>query len=192
MTDAPPFTDGPACYAAVARLLRLGADTPGHGFRLPTLATVGPGGSPEARVVVLRAFDAGGRTLTFHTDVRSPKVAELRADPRAVLVFYDPATPCQVRARVRAEVHLGDDVTRRLWDVAPPETRTGYAAAYAPGEVVAGDEPLAADDARGFENFCAVVCRFDELDVLVLRPDGNRRGRLTWDGGEVRLVRLAP
>lgn len=191
MTDAPSFTDGPACYAAVARLLRLGADTPGHGFRLPTLATVGPGGA-EARVVVLRAFDAEGLTVTFHTDVRSPKVTELRADPRAVLVFYDAATRCQVRARGQAKVHLNDEVARALWGAAASETRAGYAAVHAPGAVVAGDEPLPADDPRGFENFCAVVCRFDELDVLVLRPDGNRRGRLTWAGGEVRLVRLAP
>jgi len=46
-------------------------------WALPMLATVGSRGQPEARVIALRGADREARTLTFHTDARSGKVAAL-------------------------------------------------------------------------------------------------------------------
>lgn len=44
-----------------------------------TLATVGPGGRPSARQILLRGLD--GRGLVFFTNRRSRKARELAADP---------------------------------------------------------------------------------------------------------------
>ncbi|WP_369137205.1 pyridoxine/pyridoxamine 5'-phosphate oxidase [Modestobacter versicolor] len=49
-----------------------------------TLATVGTDGWPDARTVLLSAFDETG--FAFHTSATSRKVAELAAVPRAALV----------------------------------------------------------------------------------------------------------
>jgi pyridoxamine 5'-phosphate oxidase len=51
-----------------------------------TLATVGPQGTPSARMVLLKGFDRGG--FVFYTNYRSRKAGELEANPRAALLFF--------------------------------------------------------------------------------------------------------
>lgn len=51
-----------------------------------TLATVAPDGTPSARVVLLKSFDARG--FTFHTNYDSRKGRELATNPRAALCFF--------------------------------------------------------------------------------------------------------
>ena len=53
--------------------------------RHPILATVSPDGRPQARTVVLRAADKTAGTLDTHTDLRSAKGTDLRANPFAAL-----------------------------------------------------------------------------------------------------------
>jgi len=60
-----------------------------------TLATVGPGGRPSARVVLLKGFDARG--FVFYTNYESRKAAELDAACAAALVFYWGELERQVR-----------------------------------------------------------------------------------------------
>jgi pyridoxamine 5'-phosphate oxidase len=60
-----------------------------------TLATVGEGGTPSARVVLLKGFDERG--FVFFTDYRSQKGQELQRNPRAALVFYWPELERQIR-----------------------------------------------------------------------------------------------
>jgi pyridoxamine 5'-phosphate oxidase len=51
-----------------------------------TLATAGADGSPSARIVLLKGFDAEG--FVFYTNYLSRKGRELAANPRAALVFH--------------------------------------------------------------------------------------------------------
>ena len=51
-----------------------------------TLATIGPDGAPDARIVLLKGQDARG--FVFYTNYESRKGEELAADPRATLVFH--------------------------------------------------------------------------------------------------------
>ncbi len=60
-----------------------------------TLATVGAGGQPSARMVLLKDFD--GRGFTFYTNYDSRKAHDLSADTRAALVFYWQLMERQVR-----------------------------------------------------------------------------------------------
>jgi pyridoxamine 5'-phosphate oxidase len=71
-----------------------------------TLATASPDGAPSARIVLLKGVDARG--FVFFTDYRSRKGEELRANPRAALVFHWHELERQVRvtgtaARVAVE-----------------------------------------------------------------------------------------
>ena len=59
------------------------------------LATAGPQGSPSARMVLLRGFDADG--FAFYTNFESRKGGELAANPRAALLFHWPLLDRQVR-----------------------------------------------------------------------------------------------
>ena len=60
-----------------------------------TVATSTPDGAPSARIVLLRGFDADG--FVFYTNYESRKGDELRANPRAALVFFWPELQRQVR-----------------------------------------------------------------------------------------------
>jgi pyridoxamine 5'-phosphate oxidase len=60
-----------------------------------TLATATPDGAPSARIVLLKGVDERG--FVFFTDYRSRKAEELRANPRAALVFHWQELERQVR-----------------------------------------------------------------------------------------------
>jgi pyridoxamine 5'-phosphate oxidase len=62
-----------------------------------TLATVDASGQPNARMVLLKGFDARG--FVFYTNVDSSKGHELAAAPKAALTFYWKTLQRQVRAR---------------------------------------------------------------------------------------------
>jgi pyridoxamine 5'-phosphate oxidase len=64
------------------------------------LATVGPGGRPNARTVLLKAYDESG--LVFYTNSTSAKGRELAANPVATVVF--PWIPLQRQVRVTGTV----------------------------------------------------------------------------------------
>jgi pyridoxamine 5'-phosphate oxidase len=65
------------------------------------LSTVGPGGRPSARVVLLKGFDARG--FVFYTNLESRKGVELAARPAASLTFYFRPLHRQVRVEGLAE-----------------------------------------------------------------------------------------
>jgi pyridoxamine 5'-phosphate oxidase len=65
------------------------------------LATVDPDGLPNARMVLMKGFDARG--FVFYTNVDSIKGHELTAAPKAALTFYWKTLQRQVRARGSVE-----------------------------------------------------------------------------------------
>jgi len=92
-----------------------------------TLATVTADGRPAARMVICRAFDVRGGWLVFYTDRESDKGADLRAHPRAALVFHWDAFERQVR--IDGPVTLASDAdSDRYWATRPPEARAAAAA----------------------------------------------------------------
>jgi len=62
-----------------------------------TLATVDEAGMPDARMVLLKGVDEAG--FTFFTNFESAKGRELRAHPKAALVFHWKSLRRQVRVR---------------------------------------------------------------------------------------------
>ncbi|WP_287595842.1 pyridoxamine 5'-phosphate oxidase [Thermomonas sp.] len=72
-----------------------------------TVATVGGGGRPSARVVLLKAFDADGFVFYSHLDGR--KGRELQANPQAALLFHWPRVRNGVQVRIEGDVELVTD-----------------------------------------------------------------------------------
>lgn len=65
------------------------------------LATVDARGTPSARVVLCKAFDAQQGYVVFYTNYSSRKGSELAANPRAAAVFHWNAMQRQVRMEGR-------------------------------------------------------------------------------------------
>ncbi|MBC6417418.1 MAG: pyridoxamine 5'-phosphate oxidase [Prochloron sp. SP5CPC1] len=60
-----------------------------------TLATVGPGGQPSARIVLLKGFDERG--FVFYTNYQSSKGKQLEEKPKAAIAFWWGELERQVR-----------------------------------------------------------------------------------------------
>ena len=157
-------------------------EPPAAPWRLPALATTSMAG-PQVRTVVLREAIPAARSLVAWTDVRSPKVRELRHDPKAQWLFHDPANGLQLRAITTVRIHHDDEVARAAWATVPAGNRANYQSVHAPGAGIArpisGGNPVAAGPAQ----FVALVATVQELDWLWLDLGGHRRARLRWSDG---------
>ncbi len=111
--DKPAFFDNlNATRTQAWALLARGVADRRSGFHTPTLVTVSLDGAPDARTVVLRACDVQERTLRFHTDARSEKVAQIARDPRVMVHAYDFKSKAQLRIEGRARVlNAASDIT---------------------------------------------------------------------------------
>jgi len=154
-----------------------------HAFHTPVLATTGLDGAPQARTVVLRGLDPAARQLRLHTDARAGKVAELAAEPRAALLFYDAAAQLQLRLSGRATLHRDDAVADAAWAASREFSRMCYAITPAPGQPVPAPPPAPLDSEAGRPHFCVVILHLARLESLHLAASGHRRARFDWDGG---------
>lgn len=149
-----------------------------HGWRTPVLATVDADGLPDARTVVLRVADRASKTLKMFTDQRSPKVAQLQANPQAQLVFWCPNRQWQLRAKVTATIDSNSDQTAAIWARIRHTAAVGdYLTAEAPGSLLSDQAPLSAD----LHTLCVMECQIESLDWLMLSRQGHRRARLGHD-----------
>lgn len=150
-----------------------------HPARHPTLATIGPEG-PELRTLVLRQVSRDSATLVFHTDVLSPKVAQIGRDPRVSLHVWLPEAHLQLRMRARASVAPGDPA---LFARLPEAAQQNYRGA------VPGGPPDAQPPHEGPARFAAIACVLTEVDILHL---GTIHRRALYRAPDWHGVWIAP
>jgi pyridoxamine 5'-phosphate oxidase len=144
------------------------------------LATVSADGRPAVRYVLMKGH--GPRGFEFHTDYRSPKAADLDANPRAAAVFWWPQLGRQVRISGPVE-RLDAASSDSYFETRPRERRLG-AWASEQSRPLAGRAEL---EARLGE----VESRFEGREIE--RPEHWGGYRLVpeelefWQQGEERL-----
>ncbi len=159
----------------------------------PTLASLDDAGAPSLRTIVLRGFDAGARSLRFHTDRRSDKARGIARDDRVMMHFYDAALHVQIRVAGRAALHLDDAVADDAWAASQRSSRMCYAAPDASGAIVASPPAAPKDSDIGRPHFAAVVIGFHCLEWLWLAAAGHQRARFSWDeAGDLTAEWIAP
>ncbi|MGY1750979.1 pyridoxamine 5'-phosphate oxidase [Modestobacter sp. SYSU DS0511] len=80
------------------------------------VATADADGVPDARIVLMKGYDAGG--FVFGTNYASAKGAQLAVNPRAAVVFPWHVQQRQVRVSGTVE-RIGDAASDALWDPRP-------------------------------------------------------------------------
>lgn len=169
-----------ACWQGLDRA----AQDRAHPWRLMALATVAGHGadqppSAELRHVVLREAEPDSATLRFFTDARSPKVAELQAQPAASMLVWDEAQGWQLRLRVRLSIETsGLGVSSRWARLKMSPAAHDYLSPLPPGTPVA--HPLPERGTR--EHFAVVSAQVQEIDWLELHAEGHRRARFDATG----------
>jgi pyridoxamine 5'-phosphate oxidase len=172
-----------------------------HPFHYLSLATIGLDGIPKSRTVILRRYDPFHRHVTFHSDIRSPKIQEIQRAPFVSLLFYSQPDRLQVRLTAKASVHHLNEVAYARWEQTITMSKLTYLTDYAPSTLFPNEEALLQrptqlsrkEDELAFQNFSVVQCDFYEMDITELRSDGNLRVRLRWDTrNQILSERLTP
>ena len=174
--------------------LAAGAGDPLHPFHTAVLSTVNAQGLPDARTVVVRHVERNARTISCHTDKRSPKASHLQATPWASWVLYDPVERTQIRIAGPTHIDSPDscEETERAWQQTPPASRRPYLGPMPPSSVSAQPTsnlpehlvdrvPTELESKPGRANFRRLVTVIHSLDWLKLRDHGNLRARWQWD-----------
>lgn len=152
---------------------------------------------------MLREFRAKNRELTIHTDVRTPKIEEMRRTPAAQCVFWDQTRDLQLRLSGKVSVHAGDELARKAWEGVDLAGRFSYLTTSPPSseigrptsgrEAMDGRLPTLEEAAIGWDNFAVLVLRLDEIDWVLLDNAGHRRARFKFDSqGLVAATWLIP
>jgi len=146
----------------------------------------------DARVMVLRAFDAEAWRLRLHTDLRAPKAQALAADPRVAAVFYDKGAKIQLRLRGTGRIESRGPVADAAWAASTNFARRCYlgdgpgavspvATSGLPSEFE-GVEPDDAQLVPARENFAVLLIDIAEVDWLYLAHTGHIRAQFVRDG----------
>ena len=163
-----------------------------HALRTPTVTSVDEAGRPQARVMILRGFDASQMVLRFFTDARSPKVASWKHSPFVQLLFYDAGARVQMRASGRVRLHHRDQLTEKLWSTLPEFGHGDYLSRQPPGSDISDPGDSWQDDDFGSDNFMVVEIEITEIDWLRLSQAGHKRARLIWRDGKCEGRWIAP
>ncbi len=175
----------PADFPDWAQHFAQGAADPGSPWRNLALGSIGLDGAPQIRTIVLRRFS--GMMLDVHTDTRSAKFAELRANPAATLHGWDAASAIQLRASGPARLHVGDAVAEEAWAGLREQTRATYRVRPGPGTRMAEPDNRSpnATDTDAERVFCVISVEIRSVDWLHLAKEGNRRARFSWRDGVI-------
>lgn len=160
-------------------------------FNFLQLATAGLDGAPQLRTIVLRRCDATNGTLSFITDMRSPKIREIRNDPRVSLVGFDPAASVQLRLSGVAAISDDEAEKLEMWQSLRERTLILFDAPHAPGTVLDDSgQPLQAGEPSNEEpyaRFALITVTLNRLEWLDLSSANHvrcafERQGTTWHG----------
>jgi hypothetical protein len=184
------------------KMLVNGANTSKDPFHTPVLGTV-TSGDCSLRTVVLRRVIEEERLLICHTDIRSPKIEDIRNHSRISWHFYHPQQKVQLRLAGAATLHTNDALADEQWANSQLMSRRCYRAVLAPG--TPSDEPTSGlpnflenrsptleESEVGRENFVVIACQIDFLDWYYLRAKGHRRAQFFWAGTGMTAKWVAP
>jgi pyridoxamine 5'-phosphate oxidase len=146
----------------------------------------------DARVMVLRAFDATRWMLRLHTDTRAPKALAIAADPRMAVLLYDKGSKIQIRLRGTGRIEAQGPVADAAWAASTNFARRCY---LGDGPGTASDGPTSGlppefegtepDDAQiipARENFAVLLIEIAEVDWLYLAHTGHQRAQFSRVG----------
>ncbi len=156
----------------------------------------------DARVMVLRAFDAASFTLRLHTDTRAPKAQAIAADPRVAAVLYDKGAKIQIRVRGQGRIETHGPAADAAWAASTNFARRCYlgdgpgaASPVATSGLPPEFEGVEPDDAQlvpARENFAVLLIEIETLDWLYLAHTGHVRAQFNRTGTQWSQRWVAP
>jgi len=168
-----------------------------HSFVLSTLRD----STPQSRTVILRSFDKNSGTITFHSDIRSKKIYDIKSNKNISALFYSKPRKTQIRVNGFAEIEYESETTKNTWDRMKPESKICYMGPYPPSKKMKIFDPNLPDisphnidvfhNNLGFKNFCRIKISFNNLEILKLNYKGHIRVKYIYEE-TLKSVWIAP
>ena len=156
-------------------------------FRIPTFIC-GNQSDFDGRIVVLRKSNRENNFIQYHSDIRSDKIAKLKANKNASMLFYDKEEKIQVRLKVECIVNHDNDITKQSWLKTGHMSRKCYLVDNGPGTEspapTSGLKPeldnfefTMEQSEEGYKNFTVIQCKIKSMEWLYLAAKGHRRAK---------------
>ena len=149
-----------------------------HNYHLFALSTIDRDSS-DIRTVVLRNVNKKNHSLSFHTDIRSPKFKQITKNPNVSVLFYDVQARTQIRMIGITSVCGDESILRSLWGKLSKESKECYMGEVAPSGPLHGKTTInkikQEDKSEGYNKFARLTIHISKMDVLMLHHLGHRR-----------------
>ncbi len=156
-------------------------------FRIPVFVC-GDRSDFDGRIVVLRKSDQSKKLLQFHSDIRSDKIAKLKNNKNASMLFYDKEEKIQVRLKVECIINHNNEITKESWSKTGHISRKCYLVDNGPGTKsptpTSGLKPeldnfefTMEQSEEGYKNFTVIQCNVKSIEWLYLAAKGHRRAK---------------
>ena len=190
------FKENPkSIFDNIKELLKLAITDRHHAFHIPVFSNKNQNNSIDSRIVVLRKFNESNLKLNFHTDVRSPKIVNLKKDNNSSFLFYDFKLKIQLRIITLSITNNKNDVTKNAWDLSRLSSRKCYLTEKAPSSITTlpedgipkhlkGIDPSQEESEKGYDNFAVVENKIQNIDWLYLASSGHRRLNIVFKNSE--------
>jgi pyridoxamine 5'-phosphate oxidase len=162
-------------------------------LHLLTLGTTSPDG-PDLRTMVLRDFDQTSRSLFFHTDYRSEKIAQIQTNPTITIHGFDPNLRLQIQLYGVGKIHRQNPLARERWEKSQAMSRVCYTVPQAPqSEINTPEEGYSSlitthatldNTESGYTNFSVLECQFDRVVCYSLSAQGHIRAEFKYTSSE--------
>ena len=160
--------------------LILGLNSGKHPFHIFTVSTV-KNNKPDSRSVVLRTVDKENKSISFHTDLRSKKILQIKESENICALFYDKDSKIQLRIYGSASKETNSLLIKEKWNSSKEMSKLCYLNKISPGEVINepkdylyGKEEL--DNIKlGIRNFSIINIKISQIDWLSLNHEGHQR-----------------
>ena len=163
-------------------------------FRIPVFIC-GSQDDFDGRIVVLRKSDQSNNLIQYHSDIRSNKIAKLRNNKNASMLFYDKDEKIQVRLKVECTVNHDNEITKESWLKTGHMSRKCYLVDNGPGTEssypTSGLKPeldnfefTMEQSEAGYKNFTVIQCKIQNMEWLYLAAKGHRRAKFDLENNK--------
>ncbi len=163
-------------------------------FRIPVFIC-GNQDDFDGRIVVLRKSDQSNNIVQYHSDIRSDKIAKLKNNKNAAMLFYDKEEKIQVRLKVECVVNHDNEITKESWLKTGHVSRKCYLVDDGPGAIssspTSGLKPkldnfefTMEESEEGYKNFTVIQCKIKSVEWLYLAAKGHRRAKFDLENNK--------
>ena len=142
----------------------------------------------DGRIVVLRKSDQSNNLVQFHSDIRSDKIAKLKSNKNAAMLFYQKEEKIQVRLKVECNINHNNEITKESWSKTGHISRKCYLVENGPGteshNPTSGLKPeldniefTMKQSEEGYKNFTVIQCKIKTIEWLYLAAKGHRTAK---------------